>query len=419
MTHSGAMTESRHTLSPRSRWAVPVVAAVAVGLAFAAPPLFASADDAGLPTISPEELAAQVAAAEPSPLSGTVVYTARLGLPALPFGEVGGADPVALLGGSSTMRVWSDGGERSRVALLGATSEFSVVQDGPEAWTYSSTDDAVVHYSLSAADAARYDELAAQAEAGDLPVQGDLPTPEEAGRQAVGMARLTSTVTLDSQTEVAGRPAYQLVVTPTSDTTLVGRIVVAVDAETSTPLRVQVWSTSDTQTPALEIGFTDVSFATPADSVLAFSAPAGASTREVVVPLPEVPAEAATETPDKELPEGVTVTGTGWDTIVQASGLDVAALVAGDPSAAASLPGVDKTFGSQGAADLYSEFVPEEGSGSPMGDLDTTALYETLTTEVPEGRLLSSALLSVLVTDDGRVLVGAVPGATLQALAAQ
>lgn len=416
------MNEPRRTLSPRTRWAVPVVAVVAVGLAFAAPPLFASADDAGLPTISPEELAAQVASAEPSPLSGTVVYTARLGLPELPFGDVGGANPVALLGGSSTMRVWSDGGDRSRVALLGATSEFSVVQDGPEAWTYSSTDDAVVHYSLDAADAARYDELTAQAEAGELPVQGDLPTPEEAGRQAVGMARLSSTVTLDAQTEVAGRPAYQLVVTPTSDTTLVERIVVAVDAETSTPLRVQVWSTSDTKTPALEIGFTDVSFATPSDSVLAFSAPPGASTREVVVPLPEVPADAAAATShsaDKELPEGVTVTGTGWDTVVEASGLDVAALVAGDPSAAASLPGVDKTFGSQGAADLYSEFVPEEGSGSPMGDLDTTALYDTLTTEVPEGRLLSSALLSVLVTDDGRVLVGAVPGATLQALAAQ
>ncbi|WP_456789573.1 LolA family protein [Cellulomonas sp. P5_C5] len=413
------MNEPRRTLSPRTRWAVPVVAAVAVGLAFAAPPLFASADDTGLPTISPEELAAQVAGAEPSPLSGTVVYTARLGLPELPFGDVGGANPVALLGGSSTMRVWSDGGDRSRVALLGPTSEYSVVQHGPEAWTYSSTDDAVVHYSLDAADAARYDELTAQAEAGDLPVQGDLPTPEEAGRQAVGMARLSSSVTLDAQTEVAGRPAYQLVVTPTSDTTLVARIVVAVDAETSTPLRVQVWSTSDAETPALEIGFTDVSFATPADSVLTFSAPAGASTREVVVPLPDVPAEAATMTPDQELPEGVTVTGTGWDAVVEASGLDVAALVAGDPSAAASLPGVDKTFGSQGAADLYSEFVPEEGSGSPMGDLDTTALYDTLTTEVPEGRLLSSALLSVLVTDDGRVLVGAVPGATLQALAAQ
>ncbi|KRD41471.1 hypothetical protein ASE38_17925 [Cellulomonas sp. Root930] len=417
--HSGAMNESRRTLSPRARWTVPVVAAVAVGMAFVAPPLFASAGDDGLPTITPEELAAQVASAEPSPLSGTVVYTARLGLPEIPFGAVAGADPINLLGGSSTMRVWSDGDQRSRVALLGPTSEYSVVQDGPEAWTYSSTDDSVVHYSLSAADQARFETLQEQAEAGDLPVQSDLPTPEEAGRQAVGLARTSSTVTLDSQTEVAGRAAYQLVVTPTSDTTLVGRIVVAVDATTSTPLRVQVWSKTDTETPALEIGFTDVSFATPADSVLAFSAPAGSSTRDVVVPLPETPTEATTAPEDKELPEGVTITGTGWDTVVQASGLDVAALVAGDPAAAANLPGVDKTFGSKGAADLYAEFVPEEGSGSPMGDLDTTALYDTLTKPVPEGRLLSSALLSVLITDDGRVLAGAVPGATLQALAAQ
>lgn len=416
--HSGRMNESRRTLSPRTRWAVPVVAAVAVGLAFAAPPLFASADDAGLPTISPEDLAAKVASAEPSPLSGTVVYTARLGLPELPFGDVGGANPVALLSGSSTMRVWSDGAQRSRVALLGPTSEYSVVQDGPEAWTYSSTDDAVVHYSLDAADAARYDQLAAQAEAGELPVQDDLPTPAEAGREAVGLAKQSSTVTLDAQTEVAGHAAYQLVVTPTSDATLVGRIVVAVDAKTSTPLRVQVWSKADTETPALEIGFTDVSFATPADSVLAFSAPAGASTRDVVVPLPDEPA-AASPVPDKELPPGVTVSGTGWDTVVQASDLDVAGLIAGDPSAAGALPGVDKSFGSQGAEQLYKEFVPEEGSGSPMGSLDSSALYDTLTTAVPEGRLLQSALLSVLVTDDGRVLVGAVPGATLQALAAQ
>jgi hypothetical protein len=359
-----------------------------------------------------------VAATEPSPLSGTVVYTARLGLPEIPFGAVGGADPINLLGGSSTMRVWSDGDQRSRVALLGPTSEYSVVQDGPEAWTYSSTDDAVVHYGLSEADAAKYAALSAMAKAGELPVQSDLPTPEEVGRQAVGLAEKSSTVTLDAQTEVAGRAAYQLVVTPTSDTTLVARIVVAVDAKTSTPLRVQVWGTADAQTPALEIGFTDVTFATPADSVLAFSAPAGSSTRDVVVPLPELPAEPATPT-DKELPEGVTVSGEGWDTVVTTSGLDVAALVAGDPAAAANLPGVDKTFGSQGAADLYSEFMPEEGSGSPMGDLDTTALYDTLTTAVPEGRLLSSALLSVLITDDGRVLAGAVPGATLQALAAK
>ncbi len=392
-----------------------MVVAVAVGIGFAAPPLLATAGSDGLPTITPEQLAEQVAAAEQQPLSGTVVYTARLGLPELPFSKVTGANPVSLLGGSSTMRVWTDGAERSRAALLGDVSEYSVVQDGPQAWTYSSTDNAVVHYTLDDADTARYDDLAAKAEAGDLPVEGDLPTPAEAARQAVTMAKAFSTVTLDAQTEVAGRDAYQLVVTPTSQTTLIGRIVVAVDAATSTPLRLQVWSRADAQTPALELGFTDVTFGTPADSVLSFSTPPGASTKDVVVALPEH--DATTATVPGALPEGVTVSGLGWDSVVQVAGVDVAGLLAGDPAAASALPGADRQFDSKGAQQLYDQFAPEKDAGSPLGTLDTSALYDQLTTAVPEGRLLSSALLSVLVTDDGRVLVGAVPGETLQALA--
>jgi hypothetical protein len=408
-------TPRRRTMSNRARWAVPIVAAAAVGIAFVAPPLLASADSAGLPPVTPEQLAAQVAAADQQPLSGTVVYTARLGLPELPFSDVSGANPVALLGGSSTMRVWTDGAERSRVALLGDTSEYSVVQDGAEAWTYSSTDDAVVHYSLDAADTARYEDLAAKAEAGELPVSGDLPTPAEASRQALSMVRMFSSVSLDAQTTVAGRDAYQLVVTPKSQTTLIGRIVVAVDATTDTPLRVQVWSSSDADTPALELGFTDVTFGTPADSVLAFSTPPGASTKDVVVPLPETPTEAPTV--PGTLPDGVTVSGIGWDTVVQVAGLDVEGLLAGDPSSAEALAGPRRTFDSKGAQELYDQFAPEDGSGSPLGTLDTSALYDQLTTAVPEGRLLKSTLLSVLVTDDGRVLVGAVPAETLQALA--
>ena len=173
------------------------------------------------------------------------------------------------------------------------------------------------------------------------------------------MARLTSSVTLDAQTEVAGRPAYQLVVTPTSDTTLVGRIVVAVDAETSTPLRVQVWSTSDEKTPALEIGFTDVSFATPADSVLAFSAPAG---RDRCRAAPEMPADAAAR--PRTAPPGAAGGRqrhrTGWDTVVQASGLDVrpwspATRRRGQPARRR------QDVGSQGAADLYWSSCPRRG----------------------------------------------------------
>lgn len=414
--------------SPRARWAVPGVVAVAVVGAFLAPPLLASADEADLPDLTPEQLLTTVAEATPVPMSGTVVYTARLGLPELPIAEISGADPIALLGGSSTLRVWTDGTERSRVALLGATSEYSAVQDGPEAWTYSSSDDEVVHYALSAADRARFDALAADARAGTLPELSGaaLPTPAAAATAALARAEEFSTVTLGTETTVAGRDAYQLIVTPKSGETLVEKIVVAVDAETSTPLRVQAWSTQDAKAPALEIGFTDISFRAPEDSVLAFSAPVGASVKDVIVPLPapeeieaaKAEAAAGAVAPDKALPEGVTVTGTGWETVTELSGLNVAGLISGDAAALPTVPGAERIIGSDSAQDLIEEFVPSDGTGSPaMMSLDTSALYDQLTTAVPEGRLLSSTLLSVLVTTDGRILAGAVPADTLRALA--
>lgn len=404
--------------SRRARWAVPVVVGAVVAGAFAAPALVASAD-ADLPELTPAELLANVAGAEPVALSGTVVHTARLGLPDLPLEELQGASPLDLLGGSSTIRVWSDGEDRSRLALLGDLSEFSVVRDGAEAWTYSSRDDEAVHYTVAPEDLAAYEELDEAAREGAAPeVAGDLPTPEQAADALVAYAALSTDVSVGTATEVAGRDAYQLGLVPRTDGTLVERVLVAVDAETFTPLRVQVWSTKDAQTPALEIGFTDVSFATPDDAVFDFSAPAGASTSEVEVPLPD-PADHPSPGADEltRAPEGVAVTGTGWETVVTVEGVDVAGLLAGDPASATALPGVERSLGSAGAQDLYGELVGEDGQGPGVPEIDATALYEQLTEEVPEGRLLSSALLSVLVTDDGRVLVGSVPAEVLRDLA--
>jgi len=419
--HREDMAEKTRVLSPRAarraRWAVPSVVAVVVAGAFVGPALVANADT-DLPDLTPAQLLDKVAAAAPTALSGTAVYTARLGLPEIPLGEMAGADPVNLLGGSSTLRVWTDGTERSRVALLGATSEYSVVTDGPEAWTYSSDDEEVVHYALSAADRARFDALDRQAREGRLPgVHGELPTPQEAGRDALARAQEHSSVTVTDPTTVAGRAAYQVVVDPKSSTTLVDRVVVAIDARTWTPLRVQAWSTSDSGAPALELGFTDVSFTEPSDSVLSFTPPPGASQRDVVVPLPtagDLARAHAQKDAAGALPDGVTVTGTGWDTVVELSDVDLADLVAGDPADVAQ--GFRKTFGSKGAQELYQKWVPADGEG-PVPDLDTAALYDSLTTPVDGGRVLRSALLSALVLDDGRVLVGAVPVDVLQDLA--
>ncbi len=410
----------RRGLTARARWAVPVAVAAVVVAAFGARPLLADAGSAGLPDLTAQQLVTKVLEAKPVPMSGTVVYTARLGLPDISSlgavtGSIAPADPVNLLSGSSTLRVWTDGAGRSRVSLLGATSEYSVVHDTTQAWTYSSRKNVVTHYTLSPADAARLKAEQGTHTQAPVPAASQLPTPAQAADQALAEAEKYSTVTLDSQTTVAGRGAYQLVVTPKTTGTLVAHIVVTVDAATYTPLRVQVWSTQNAKSPALELGFTDVSFTTPSAAVLTFSAPPGATVTEKTISLPQRSGTRPTPSPTAR-PDDVTVTGTGWASVVELRGVNVSALMSGNAAAAAaaarSLP---KPPTAQGQ-DVVSQFMGDGGNQSGSS-LNPTTLYQGLTTAVPGGRMLSSALLSVLILDDGRVLAGAVPTATLQALA--
>lgn len=420
----------------RLRWAVPAATAVAVGTAFAIPALAtASADE--LPETTPADLLAAVAQAEPTAMSGTAVYTARLGLPELPAEMTGGADPLNLLSGSSTIRVWTDGAERSRVSLLGTTSEYSAVVDGPEAWTYSSAKNAVVHVSLDADASAQLDAAKADAQAqADAVDPASIPTPEALAEQVLAFASMTSEVTLDDNVVIAGRDAYQLEITPLTDDTLVDKIVVAFDGETYVPLSYQAWSSMDTSAPALEVAFTDVSMDAPSDAALAFSTPDGATVEEKVVTGEDLAAAAPAEGTEGDipalpedldpsaltpgagfLPEGTSISGFGWATVVEQSGVDVAGLLSGDvdaaAAAAADLPA--SPWAGRPAEDLAEEF---RGSAADGGfSLDATALYDQLTTPVEGGRLFTSALLSALVTDDGRVLVGSVPTDTLLAAA--
>ncbi|MCG2797096.1 MAG: hypothetical protein L6367_01000 [Cellulomonas sp.] len=388
------------------RWAVPGVALALVVAAFAARPVLASADSADLPTITADELVAKVVGADPQPLSGTVVYTANLGLPDVSAlasamsDSMTSAAPINLLSGSSTLRVWTDADRRSRVSLLGTTSEYSVVHDATQAWSYTSSDQSVVHYTLDAADADRL----AQAADGTVPVPTDLPTPASAAADVLAQVEQFSTVSLDAATTIAGRDAYQLIVTPTSHTTLISRVVIAVDAQTWSPLRVQVWSTQDATDPALELGFTDVTFAMPSDTVLSFSTPAGATVKEVTVPLPS-DEDLAQQPADAGSTGSVSTSGSGWDTVVTLTGVPTSALTSG-------------ALASQALTSTSSDDLADQlgGSGSGSGTVsgsDPQALYDALTTKVDGGRLLSSSLVSVLVLDDGRVLAGAVPAATL------
>jgi hypothetical protein len=134
--------------SRKARWAVPVAAAVALaGVGPLATTLTASAQGS-LPPRTAAQLLVDVQHARLTALSGTVVETSDLGLPALPnVGGRGGSSASfsSLVSGSHTMRVWYAGPDQVRLALLGQLGESDLVRHGSDVWAWSSDTNTATH----------------------------------------------------------------------------------------------------------------------------------------------------------------------------------------------------------------------------------------------------------------------------------
>jgi outer membrane lipoprotein-sorting protein len=345
-----------------------VVAVVAGGVAFAT----ASRSDSATPTLPPrtaEQLLAEVAQAKVPGLSGTVVSTARLGLPSLPrLGDRGGASPGGLLSGSHTVRVWLKGEDRSRLAVTGQLAESDAIHNGRDVWLYSSEQNTVVHYRLAGRSS-------------PPPPPSGAITPQQLASRLLAAISPTTTVTVERNLRVAGRDAYQLRLQPKAPESLIDSAVLAVDGQTKVPLRVQVLAKGK-QDPAFEVGFTQVQFRAPSDDVFQFTPPPGAKVTQKQLPSGEHHGNGQPPSPS----QGPRVLGSSWTSV----------LVVGDVR------------------------LGSGGSGS-----DTQVLRELLGAATPvqgafgHGRVLRTTLLTVLLTDDGRLYAGAVTPQALEAAAAR
>jgi hypothetical protein len=93
----------------------------------------------------------------------------------------------------------------------------------------------------------------------------------------------TTRVGLQQNVTVAGQPAYQLTLAPKDSRSLIGQVRIAIAAHDSLPLQVQVFARG-ASSPAFSVGYTSLSFATPAASNFAFSPPPGAKVKTVTIP---------------------------------------------------------------------------------------------------------------------------------------
>jgi outer membrane lipoprotein-sorting protein len=359
----------------RAPWAVPLLT---VGVVLGAWQLGGTASAAthpNLPNRSAAQLLAAVQTSTVQQLSGTVTESAALGLPSLP-----GADNSAslswqaLVTGSHTARVWVGGPDKQRVALLGTLSESDVVHNGNDVWTYSSDRNEVSHVVLHqhSGRSGESSEPAAPAT--------DKYTPMGVANDILKTIDPSTKVSVGTTQVVAGHDVYTLNLAPRDTGSTVRKVSIAIDSTHFVPLRVQVFGAG--ARPAFQVGFArDLSFASPDSSLFNFHAPAGAT---------------VSKTP---------FTQRHGDHEAAPAGKTGATAASGDASAKVRAPTV---LGSGWTSIAYFEHGLPAGVGGGLLNQATSPVGSS------GDRLLTTALLNVLFTSDGRAFVGAVSPAMLE-----
>lgn len=380
--HPDTSSDLARNLRRRWRWLTPLIAVIVFIGAGGVISALTNAADAALKPRPVAQLIHDVRQANLANGSGTIVQTSDLGLPALPdFATAGGSNLASLLSGTHTLRFWYGGPQKLRLALLSEFGETDLVHNGSTLWQWTSSSRTATQWTLPAGKS----EL-------DKHVHPDLPmagaTPPDAAKKALSNASDTTSITPGPTTTVAGRKAYQLIVTPRNSTTLIDSVHIAIDGTTHIPTRVAVYAKGKTD-PVFEIAFTSFDTGKPPASVFAFNPPPGTKvTKKSLSDLTGSSMRKAMVRDHGKLlparPSDVHVVGSGWDSVLIASAPQAQAALTKDKAIAAVLNKLPEVSGSWGS-----------------------------------GHLFEGTAFSALLTNDGRIAIGAVPPSALYAALAK
>lgn len=374
------------TSRPALRWALPAAVLVGVVAAGGAGKVLIGNTSGALPERSPQQLLMDVAQAKVDTLSGTIVQKSALGLPALPNVGEGSDNLSSLVSGNHTLRVWYDTPNHVRASLLGTNGESDVIRNGQDLWVWNSEQKSATHTKLTAeaakAQAGRDGKVPSGLLPSGVPSGSSMPTDLNGmTSQLLSTLGTTTDVSTNGTATVAGRSAYELVLTPKDTASRVRDIRIAVDGERHIPTRIQIYARGS-QAPAFEAAFTSLSFGKPSSAEFSFKPPAGTKVTEGDQKSSEHP---DAKKPDTSGTEHTKVIGTGWTSVFAATDVKTSS-----------------------------------------GDAKSDQQFTTFVNSLPKvsgawgsGHLLQSKLFSVLLTDDGRVFAGAVDPSALYSAASQ
>ncbi|MFF4583405.1 outer membrane lipoprotein carrier protein LolA [Streptomyces sp. NPDC001389] len=389
------MAANTKTSRKAARYAVPVAVAGVAAATVAMVPAFANAGSPDLPKVTAQQLIEKVAASDVQQLSGSARITTDLGLPTLASGLLGGAgvtggsadpeDKIAqLANGTHTLRVAADGPDRQKLTLLDGKDEYTLVHNGNDVWGYDSKSNEAFH---DKADRSGQDHKAADRLAA---------SPQQVAQEILKNAGPTTDISMGETAQIAGRDAYQLVLKPKQSGSTVGSVQIAVDAKNGVPLRVQLLSSQGGK-PIVEAGFTQVDFGKPAADSFAFTPPKGAR---------------LTEGADKSKDGKHGRNGKDDERFKALESLPGLGGLAGGPQGRGDVKMLGEGWSTVARID--------SGAGKGLKDIENdknapkeakqflNSLGDKVHGKFGEGRVLSTRLVNALITDDGKVYVGAV-----------
>lgn len=408
------------------RWAPAALVATAITAGSIALPMQANAVD--LPDLTPAQVMLLMEG-EIQGFSGTIVKTSELGLPPLQMSSMMNEDmikemeeklpegfedfvpslieqnaitqAVELIAGTHKIRVYASA-EGARVQVLDTMSQRDVVINKDEFWFYDSRRATAITGAIVPMDQAELESAQTEAEAKlqdyAAQIQLDISNPEAVANYLMEQIGESTSVSVGKDHRVAGRTAYQLIAQPNADNSLIESVVVSVDSETGMALDVKVYS-KEQEAPAFEVGFESISFEVPNPSMFSFTPPAG-----TIIETLEVPAELEAELEKLKTEPDLT----------NLSDEQKAALKAELEANYGEAPKTE-LIGEGWESVMYLSAIPAQ---VPM-ELLENELFADLMTTVAGGRVFSTPVMNILITDSGKVYAGAVTIAFLQEVAAR
>lgn len=418
-------------MNKMKRWAPALAVSAVIAVGTFAIPLQASAVD--LPDLTPQQVMLLMDK-KITGFSGTIVKTSDLGLPALEMSSMMSKDMVAemeekmpegfedfvpnlieqnaitqaveLISGTHKIRVYaSELG--ARIQVLDPMSQRDLIVNENEMWTYDAKNavatTAKFEDKISAADKTKLEaDAKASFEEYAAKLQLDISNPEAVADYLMEMIGETTAVSVGKEHRIAGRSAYQLIAKPKAQNSLIEAVYVSVDSETGMALDVKVYSTEQ-DAPAFQVGFESISFETPDAALFSFTPPAGTTVETLEMP---AELEAELEALKKEY-EAKYSAKEFTESDFAAKKAELEAKYANQPK--------PELIGEGWESVVYLPAMPKE---VPMEMLENE-LFADLLTQVPGGKVFSTPVANVLITDAGKVYAGAVTIEFLQQVASR